>query len=30
MSQTQIAESKIASVKIEMYPIDHVFETGIF
>jgi hypothetical protein len=30
MSQTQLVESKILSIKTEIYQIDHVFEVGIF
>lgn len=30
MAQTQLIDSKIASITIEMFPIDHVFEVGIF
>lgn len=30
MSQTQLVESKFASIKTEVFQIDHVFEVGIF
>lgn len=30
ISQSQMAESRISEVKIELYLIDQVFETGIF
>lgn len=30
MAQTQLIDSKIAAITIEMFPIDHVFEVGIF
>lgn len=30
MTQTQLVDSRIASITTEIFPIDHVFEVGIF
>ena len=30
MTQTQLIDNKISSITTEIFPIDHVFEVGIF